>query len=473
MRRLCNLSVRHFFSEIFLFAVCMTALLFTFMVLQPKASAQGEPPPDPHGQAAPRVLEQDSVPPAYFLEVRDALKTALSHNGQSLDVGQQSFNFVVVYNAATPISAGYDKERDVIAGLLRHYLVPGDYISLVPYQLKVRTANAVWNRPITKESAAELFKTLPDKPEEEPGFEGGHSLDAALLETLKQTPPERLNNTIILALTDGTFLDTPKTPLHYVMPNADKAMAEAGFVKVDENSKHWNYTGGAPGAQFSALYRIYLPQHLQALSPMTLSPNDAPPSPGTARMTTREANVAALWGKPVVPEVTNKPEVKQKNADTPIVKKDPPPAPPADYTAAYVIGGGVLLLAVIGGYMAWLFRPRTLRVGINSIANVVVTFNKPVILGASEDSKKNIFKLDGLPEGTAASEKVARLEVTPLGAVQLRGERWKTDRNGPVNIQPGTPPIRLSRDAGGQGAASGLLASGDAIMLIATLVKGS
>jgi hypothetical protein len=429
------------------------ALLLACALFLPPIGAQaqgssGPQPPAPDSVVA-RSLDQDaSEKPAYFVEVRDALKSKMTERG--LDPGKQAFHFVVLYNATAPLTAGYGREKEVIAGMLRHFFAQEDHVSLVPYQLWVRENMAAWNKPLSQDTAEQMYKQIPDKSERRDGYNGGHDLDAALITALQKTREAGLlDNTVFLALADGQFSDTPLEPKNYALANADAELSKANIVKAVEQARYWKYGGTDDTAQYSVTYRIYLPQSLKPLDIIKKPQGSSTLRPSDTADTPRDESVAAIWGNPKIGEHKDKPAEDK----------------PTDYTGLLTVLGGMALLVVVVWYRAWLFKPRTLNVGINSLRPATVTFNKPLYLGAADNPKSNMVQIDSLPSSVASNEKIARLELTPLGAIRLRGERWKADRD-PVVIQLNMPKVRLSR-----GQNTGMLGGSDQISVQITLTK--
>jgi hypothetical protein len=394
--------------------------------------ATAQAPPD----TAPRGPDSANTNPQFFLEVREALMAQLA--AKHLDGGKQAFHFVVFYNTAAPVSPGYGKTREVITGLLYNFLVEGDHISMVPFQLQARDDYAFWDRDFNRETAQEIAK-LPDRPVTEDSYSGGHDLDAALLKTLKRLDRATLKRCIFIALTDGQqFFDTPLGIVNYPRANANQALQQAGFKKVVEKSVPFPYSDHTD-KQFWVTYRIYLPEELEPLAPLSPATDKHAPDTDIGR-TLRDHKCYDLWGKPVLP-----PPNKKKNDTT-----KPVPKARGDDGGIIAVVGAVVILGGIGGYLTWLLRPRVLSIGVNSVRPATVKYGHPLLLGTEDNEKLNMIQLDSLPDGMSPKEKIARLEVTLTGAVQLSGERWKPDKN-PIVIQPNQPNrprIRMSRGTG-------------------------
>ena len=414
------------------------------------------------------ALNKDaSGTPAYFVEVRDALKSTLSARG--LNPGKQAFNFVILYNATVPLSAGYGKEKEVIAGMLRRFLVQDDHISLVPYQLWVREDHAAWNESPTADSVQQMYKQIPDKAEQRDGIDGGHDLDAALLAALDKTRAAGLlDNTVFLALADGQVSDTPKRPVGYKMANAEPELSKADVVKAYEKPTYWNY-GSGDSSQYSVVCRIYVPQNLKSIKSIVTPEGTGKHPAADGAATPRDESVASMWSGQSA-------DASPKPTDTPETKNPAlaPRKPDGDYNGLAAVAGVVALIGGVGGYLAWLFKPRTLNVGVNSMRAATLTFNRPLYLGAADNPKSNIIEIDSLPPSVAANEKIARLELTLLGAIRLCGERWHADKE-PITIQPKMPKILLSRSQNGAKSPAGqntaMLGGGDKISVQVTQTK--
>src|SRR5204862_1601398 len=80
---------------------------------------------------------------------------------------------------------------------------------------------------------------------------------------------------------------------------------------------------------------------------------------------------------------------------------------------------GVVMIAGAGGYYLWLTQPRSIQ--INHLLKSV-RYSQPLYIAGEKTTGKNVAELPGVPQG----QRVARLEVSPGGAVTLRGEGFYT-----------------------------------------------
>lgn len=394
-------------------------------------------------------------PPEYFLEFERRLNAVLTAHG--VDPESHTFHFVILFNCTDPQSGGYDRMRDIVFGLLRDYLVEADgvsdHVSFVPYQLKVREDKVVWDQSFSRTAAENLYKQIPDTPVDPPGFRGGRDMGTAILEA-RDTAKENgeLNQTVYLVLTDGKYYGSPIEPANYRLVDRDPELKKDGIVKEADQQHTWTITNrdGSTG-QVSAFYRIYCPETLKPLGDL--------PAPGRSERVTQPWQTAST-------NASSGGTTRQVHSTESKANTKPPYTKSAetDYTPLIVVGVVVVCLLGLGGYLFWITRPRTVQIGVNSLRSASVVFRKPLYLGTSEDEQNNMLKLDSLPDDVPAKEKLARLEVTPLGSLVVNSQRW-TVTGAPVNVPTGErKKFQLSRTS-----SAGLLGSADSVEV--TIIK--
>lgn len=427
--------------------LCLALLCFAVG----RVGAQGAPPADTPGQPpaegqAREWTPEKSAPPEIFSAFREKLDAALTKRLR--DPARESFHFVVLFNSADTQGLSAQRMRDIYYGLLRHYLIgtpdASDKISFVPFQLKVRD-EAVWNQTYSTDNGESLYRRIPDAPIKTPGLEGGNDVEGALLTAAEEIGRQDTTDTcVFITLSNTEVSQSPSTPsggrASYPLTNSDPEyrtrLENARLTLADRGQINWVVTRpDGVRVQTPVYWRIYLPTDLKRLGDLK----------GSTRDQILSGSPNANGGDSKI-----KPNLPQKKAELhsrPANAAKPPQAKP-DYTLPAVIAIVILLVLGAAGYMAWLTRPREVMVGVTVPGAVRPEFGSPLVvkygapLQLSGSEGEGAAAVTGLPEKLV----VARLEVSPSGAVLLQNDgNWQVE-NAPVTVGREETEARLAQN---------------------------
>jgi len=336
-----------------------------------------------------KAFAQTDVLSKAYTQFKPKLEDALQQRGA--DPQRQAFHFVILFNSVRTQGPANQLTRDIYHGLLYHYLLHSDgvadEVSFVPFQLQVRP-EAAWNQTYSREVADQLYNRLPTRPQEPAKW---HDIEGALREALDKA--DHPDSCVYIVLSDTETSDTPNRTVND--PAYKKLMHDRNIMNIAPSQNRITDFYMDPGGQTvtgTAFYRIYVPDRLKPLGtfPETRNailsgkPGDRSPPPCT--------------GKPC--ESCNGPGCIQKNR-----------IPVWPFIVALVVALG----GCGGAYLAWLLKPRSVRVVYNGITvNGHVRYGHPGYIGGEGAA----VELAGMNKGT----QVASLEVTPVGKVLLRGK---------------------------------------------------
>lgn len=397
----------------------------------------------PQVDLPPKSWEGQQTRPDIYTRFVPDLIDALHSVGR--DAEKETFHFVILYNVARPNSGSEIRERDLFYGCLRFLLTAdgaqSDLVSFVPYQLAIREANVRWRTPFSRKVAEDLYKQIPEVPEAQFGFRGGHNMQAALVAAINDARKnDLLQHTVFIALSEATFDEEPLSPPGYVMKDATDVLSRNDVVLAKANQQtQQTKSKNDTLIEYKNVWRIYLPR--------TLTPI------GTLEHT-RAKSVADLWSDP-----SPQPQQSAQPADPAPVSTPQTPAPRVDWPTIIAGAAGAIVLLAIVGYLIFLFQPRSVTLTVDGMEiSGTAKFNKPLYLSDASDASGSVLGLGAVPGSVIPGSKLARIEVNLLGEVAIHSQMWVLDRS-PVSIgRRGVNVILKERTGGG-------MLSGDTINL--------
>jgi hypothetical protein len=366
---------------------------------------------------------QDALAP--FPAFKSELERVLvDHN---TDPQKDTYHFVILMNTVSTAGPEGGKMRNIYYGLLHHYLVPGDKVSFLPFQFRPRSDYAAaggskqnWNRDYSPEKANELYLLTPTGADPTEA-NGGHDLEGAMQAAARQAQNPESSVFILLSNQETS---QPPTGGTLVNPADDPIQVGKGHlerVKADRYPK----SGSAGPVIF---YRLYLAQK-GVFKPLGVS---GPPRAETVK----EQESRFHWddkGDAPEPQTAGASSGTSPDTDKALNPHPTPPTRPevkpesgSESGSGAGIPGwllgtliGLVMLGGAGGYYLWLTRPRSIQ--INHLLKSI-RYSQPLYIAGEKTTGKNIAELPGVPQG----QRVARLEVSPGGAVTMRGEGFYT-----------------------------------------------
>jgi len=390
-------------------------------------------------------------------KLNDRIGSPQSHN----------FHFVVLMNTQA-IHTGGDAAggnpakwmNDIFKGLLHHYLVPGDMLTLVPFQNHIRaqygaTANARnWNQAYDpKEADGRLMALMPTTWDSDALESRGHDPEGALLEAFKQTQGGiypiyiLMSNDRFAQTSDGGVTLTANTPEFQTALEANHLeMALEGTFPETSMTKE------------SAMlyYRVYLPNSNTLTAPaMTLNrynqiktqeqdhqwsdTHPLPPLPTTpAVVTTPTTQPGAGQGNSSAPPSSGTANGSGTDSGKPDPSDDLPGwVPGVIIVVVLMVCGGVFLISRLNARYDVMVDHLSKNISLLQPLQIGGKGNTtPAVPQKGAGGKGAIIaELDQFPANT----KVASIKANLGGQVYMEGLSHYT-----LGVGPGNPKVPLS-----------------------------
>ena len=348
--------------------------------------------------------ERQNTPPLSFQQFKKGLEKAL--NNLKLDPEHQTFHFVILFDTVHPNGIRDAMMRDVVYGLLRYYLVEGsntaDMVSLVPYQMEVRLNRCVWNQPFSLNEAEKLYRSLPT--DSAPGYVGGgHNIEGALITAAAHVVEPHSCIFITLSSSEVSQLQKGQT-----LPDQSDALKQTGLIEQYADRAVSFSQDNLHEQPRYLYYRIYTQGAIQPL--------------GTLSGRTRSEILSASL--PAQPRsASSSPAAAAPASTAPDSHSHFPFLSLLLVLAALILAGGIF-------FFLSLSRPRTVELKSGGVSKPIeLRYGTYVYLGNREDNDKKLLLIPGLEEAimkdnTSKNEKMAMLEVTRTGQVQLTKKNW-------------------------------------------------
>lgn len=207
---------------------------------------------------------QTTEPPAHVAEFMQAFRQALSARGHQVD--REAYHFVFLINTVRTAGAGTHWARDVISHFIHNYLTEQDRLSIVPYQLSIRS-EALWDQAFSRRRIDEYYRAVPLAPAHPVE---GHDTEYAVMQAVQTLGNP--TSAIYITLSDSEASQRPT-----LSPARVRSILAAwnelfGSGQLIEATK-----GRISGSDLDfeqrpvrvvMYYRVYVPVELQSLSPL-------------------------------------------------------------------------------------------------------------------------------------------------------------------------------------------------------------